>query len=164
MVVAASGISAQLRRELDVNPSRAVTIPSIDSNRCAGDFASVFMIVASTIDGSIAIKSPDFARDMAASVGATGIAMFRHPDRDCIYDEAVESIRWAKYAGMPIMEQVGHYRAERELAAGADPQTGAPADQARARELVHELGCLALEENEAWLKSRRERPLTPVVG
>jgi hypothetical protein len=55
-------------------------------------------------------------------------------------------------------------RAERELAAGADPQTGAPADQTVARELVRELGCLALKENEAWLKSRRERPLTPVVG
>jgi hypothetical protein len=55
-------------------------------------------------------------------------------------------------------------RAERELAAGADPQTGTPADQAKACALVRELGFLALEENEAWLKSRRERPLTPVVG
>jgi hypothetical protein len=33
-----------------------------------------------------------------------------------------------------------------------------------AREIVRELGLLALAENEAWLKSRRERPLTPVVG
>ena len=55
-------------------------------------------------------------------------------------------------------------RAERELAAGADAQTGAPADEKKARELVHQLGRLALTENEAWLKSRRERPLTPVVG
>jgi hypothetical protein len=30
--------------------------------------------------------------------------------------------------------------------------------------MVYELGRLALAENEAWLKSRRERPLTPVVG
>ena len=55
-------------------------------------------------------------------------------------------------------------RAERLLAPGSDPVTGAPADQEDARRLVDELGCLALAENEAWLKSRRERPLTPVVG
>jgi hypothetical protein len=55
-------------------------------------------------------------------------------------------------------------RAETLLAPGSDPVTGAPADQGDARCLVDELGCLALAENEAWLKSRRERPLTPVVG
>jgi hypothetical protein len=37
-------------------------------------------------------------------------------------------------------------------------------DEDRARTIVFELGRLALTENEAWLKSRRERPLTPVVG
>jgi hypothetical protein len=37
-------------------------------------------------------------------------------------------------------------------------------DDGRAGEIVLELGRLALAENAAWLKSRRERPLTPVVG
>jgi hypothetical protein len=55
-------------------------------------------------------------------------------------------------------------RAERRLARAADPATGTPADQKAARDIVFELGCLALAENEAWLKSRRERPLTPIVG
>jgi hypothetical protein len=55
-------------------------------------------------------------------------------------------------------------RAERRLARGSDPATGAPADEDAARRVVYELGRLALAENEAWLKSRRERPLTPVVG
>jgi hypothetical protein len=55
-------------------------------------------------------------------------------------------------------------QAERFLAPGSDPKTGAPADEKNARDLVYELGHLALDENEAWLKSRRERPLTPVVG
>ncbi len=55
-------------------------------------------------------------------------------------------------------------RAERQLARGSDPATGAPADEEAARRVVYELGRLALAENEAWLKSRRERPLTPVVG
>jgi hypothetical protein len=55
-------------------------------------------------------------------------------------------------------------RAERSLARGSEPGTGAPADAEAARRLVYQLGRLALAENEAWLKSRRERPLTPVVG
>lgn len=64
------------------------------------------------IDASIAIKSTHFARDMLANLGAHGMAMFRHPDRDCVFDEAAESIKWAKYAGLPIMAQVEAYRAE----------------------------------------------------
>ena len=55
-------------------------------------------------------------------------------------------------------------RAEMRLARGSDPRTGAPADEEAAKRVVYELGRLALAENEAWLKSRRERPLTPVVG
>ena len=55
-------------------------------------------------------------------------------------------------------------RAERLLAPGSDATTGTPRDEAAARKLVLELGRLALDENETWLKSRRERPLTPVVG
>jgi MFS family permease len=41
---------------------------------------------------------------------------------------------------------------------------GEPTNPTAARKLVIDLGHLALAENEAWLKSRRERPLTPVVG
>jgi hypothetical protein len=55
-------------------------------------------------------------------------------------------------------------RAERRLARGSDPESGAPADEKTARRIVLELGSHALAENESWLKSRRERPLTPVVG
>ena len=39
---------------------------------------------------------------------------------------------------------------------------GVPTDLGRAQAIVKELGRLALVENEAWLKSRRERPLTTV--
>jgi hypothetical protein len=55
-------------------------------------------------------------------------------------------------------------RAEQRLARGLDPATGAPSDEEAAKRIVYELGYVALAENEAWLKSRRERPLTPVVG
>jgi hypothetical protein len=39
-----------------------------------------------------------------------------------------------------------------------------PRDEAHARSIVLELGRLALNDTEAWLKMRRERPLTPVTG
>lgn len=64
------------------------------------------------IDGSIRVTGADFARDMLASLGDAGLAFIRHPDRDCIYDEADESLRWGKYVGQPIAEQVEHYRRE----------------------------------------------------
>ncbi|MGJ3265140.1 MAG: hypothetical protein ACFE0R_18100 [Salinarimonas sp.] len=58
------------------------------------------------------------------------------------------------------------HRAEEALAAIWDEAAGRPRaereDEARA--IVHELGRVALIENEAWLKTRRERPLTPVAG
>jgi hypothetical protein len=57
-----------------------------------------------------------------------------------------------------------HQRFERARHALAVDANGEPKDVQRARDIVHELGRLALTENEAWLKSRRERPLTPVVG
>jgi len=42
-------------------------------------------------------------------------------------------------------------------------QGDAEADR-RAQDVVRRLGRLALEENETWLKTRRQRPLSPVVG
>lgn len=54
--------------------------------------------------------------------------------------------------------------AEKALAAIWDPGADAPRDEPAAREIVRALGRVALEENEAWLKTRRERPLTPVAG
>jgi hypothetical protein len=57
-------------------------------------------------------------------------------------------------------------RAEQVFAALVDPVSGVPVDAhvARARGLVRALGLLALRENEIWLKTHRERPLSPVVG
>ncbi|WP_372424115.1 hypothetical protein [Salinarimonas chemoclinalis] len=58
------------------------------------------------------------------------------------------------------------HRAEEALAAIWDETSQRPrADREdEARAIVHELGRIALLENEAWLKTRRERPLTPVAG
>ena len=52
------------------------------------------------------------------------------------------------------------WRAEEILCEAADD----PDRQQEAHDVVLELGRMALIENEAWLKSRRERPLAPVVG
>jgi hypothetical protein len=54
-------------------------------------------------------------------------------------------------------------RAEHLLVADLNDE-GKLRNEERAQELIRDLGRLALTENEAWLKSRRERPLTPVVG
>jgi cell division protein FtsL len=54
-------------------------------------------------------------------------------------------------------------RVDRVLARDFNPLAGPP-DLTNAQKVVLDLGRLALSENEAWLKSRRERPLTPVVG
>lgn len=57
-------------------------------------------------------------------------------------------------------------RAERLLTEKIDSKTNRPkkGQCTIAGNIVHDLGMLALRENEAWLKARRERPLSPVVG
>jgi hypothetical protein len=64
------------------------------------------------IDGCLRIKSPTFAAEFIAHVGEHGLAMFIHPDRDCIYDELQASIGMRKYRGLKLPEQVEAYRAE----------------------------------------------------
>lgn len=45
-------------------------------------------------------------------VGEAGVALHRHPGRDCIYEEAEASMLFRKYQGLSIPEQAEHYRAE----------------------------------------------------
>jgi len=65
------------------------------------------------MDGSHTLLNPDavtVALDLAAE---PGIALHKHPERDCIYDEALASIAFAtKYGDQPIAEQTDAYRAE----------------------------------------------------
>ncbi len=44
------------------------------------------------------------------------------------------------------------------------PGQGRQEADARARDVVLQLGILALGESQQWLKSRRERPLSPLIG
>lgn len=67
------------------------------------------------IDASMEITSPSFARE-ALAARRSGIALWRHPRRDCIYDEAVASLgaeaQGGKYAEFDLMAQVASYQAE----------------------------------------------------
>jgi hypothetical protein len=64
------------------------------------------------IDGSVRITSPRFVGDMRRKVVDGDWAMFVHPDRDCIYEEAQVSIGMRKYRSQPVISQVDSYRAE----------------------------------------------------
>ena len=65
------------------------------------------------IDGSIRILRSDFAEYLISKLGTFGIGMLRHPDRDCIFDEAfvsLDEVNMPKYLGLPLSDQVEHYR------------------------------------------------------
>ncbi len=64
------------------------------------------------VDGSVRITSPDFVSFMIGSIGTNGLAMLKHPERDCIYDEAAKCARMLKSRGLPVREQAEHYRAQ----------------------------------------------------
>jgi hypothetical protein len=62
------------------------------------------------VDASLQIKSETFVSDMRAALGQRDWAMFAHPDRDCIYQEAAVAITQVKYDDFPILPQAEAYR------------------------------------------------------
>ncbi len=62
------------------------------------------------IDASLQITSSTFVKDMRNKLSDGDWAMFVHPDRDCIYEEALASIPMRKYQRLPILSQVETYR------------------------------------------------------
>jgi len=62
------------------------------------------------IDGSIQIKCSRFISDMRLRLADSDWAMFVHPDRDCIYDEARVCATLVKCEGQPIFPQVEAYK------------------------------------------------------
>ena len=47
---------------------------------------------------------------MISGVRDSGWAMFAHPDRNCIFEEAIVSAQMEKYRNLPIHEQVMFYK------------------------------------------------------
>lgn len=64
------------------------------------------------IDASVEIISPTFVEDVIVALGESSMAQFRHPWRDCIYEEAQASAPLLKYDGLPVLAQVERYRSE----------------------------------------------------
>ena len=66
------------------------------------------------VDANVLVDNPAFAREAVSAAAAhdVGVTTFRHPQRDCIYEEAAECASLAKCAGMPVREQVAAYRQE----------------------------------------------------
>jgi hypothetical protein len=62
------------------------------------------------VDGSLQVTSARFVGDLRNRLGNGDWAMFVHPDRDCIYEEAQFSLRMRKYHDLPIHPQVDAYR------------------------------------------------------
>lgn len=80
-------------RPADEHPNRAAKRPKVDPGMYTGAPTSVWL------DASFRVVSPRFVADTvtAAAESEDGIAQFRHPWRDCLFDEARESICLPKY-------------------------------------------------------------------
>jgi len=61
------------------------------------------------IDGSATIKIPAFEQWCLNQLGSADIALFKHPERDCIYDEANFCHNMPKYRDLPVLLQVMEY-------------------------------------------------------
>ena len=90
-------------RYADLHPRRAAKRPKLFPWEYADTDLTVW------IDGAFQITSPDFAADIVDILATTDLALFRHPWRDCIYDEVHASREMRKYAGEPLEEQAAAY-------------------------------------------------------
>jgi hypothetical protein len=102
------------------------------------------------VDGSLKIKGKSFSRDMAAAAADTGWAMFRHNERDCIFEEAAVSATMEKYRGRPVFEQVEAYRREGVIEHGGLFECGVIARQEPLNDRVRRVNELWWKENEKW--------------
>ena len=62
------------------------------------------------IDGNRHIKSSTFLSDMRRQMGDGDWAVFVHPDRDCIYEEAAICASLRKCRNLPVLAQVESYQ------------------------------------------------------
>lgn len=114
------------------------------------------------VDGNIRIDSGRFVRE-SVTVAGGGLAMFRHPQRDCVYAEARALARLGSGCpgGRLMAQQVEHYRA-----AGHPRRWGLWAGGVLVRDssrpVLRELGEQWLAECERW--TTRDQLSFPVVA
>ena len=64
------------------------------------------------LDACARIVSPSFVSSCLAALGDGDVAMWVHPHRSTIVDEAAVAGTMRKYEGQPLAEQVAHYLAD----------------------------------------------------
>jgi alkaline ceramidase TOD1/glycosyltransferase MUCI70-like protein len=68
------------------------------------------------LDGTIQLHDQALLDTATQALEMGDWAMYPHPERDNIRDEAEFSVPWYKYANQPLREQVEHYLKERPVA------------------------------------------------
>jgi hypothetical protein len=87
-----------------LHPRMAAKIP-----KCLPHRYAEALDVAIWLDASATIHRPDFVSTCVAALGDGDVAMWRHPQRDDIVEEADVSMGMAKYAGQPVHAQAASY-------------------------------------------------------
>ncbi|HEX2180237.1 MAG TPA: glycosyltransferase domain-containing protein [Actinomycetota bacterium] len=112
------------------------------------------------IDGGIQISTETFAEEVLSFLPRAGIAMFPHPSRTTIKQEADELIRLGRFPDQPFLPQVDHYYSR-----GFPDNAGLFAATVMARNhrsrKVRRLGGLWMEEILEW--SVRDQLSLPYV-
>jgi hypothetical protein len=90
-------------RPADVHPNRAAKAPKMQPRLFTDAPASVW------VDASFRVVSPRFVADVVTIAGESeaGVAQFKHPWRDCLFDEADVSVTLPKYG---LEADVIHYQ------------------------------------------------------
>ena len=100
------------------------------------------------VDGSFRVKSPMFVAWCVEQLGSADLAMFRHPHRTGIVDEAEVSAPMTKYQGHPVKNQAVSY-----IARGFQGTSGLWATGlivSRPTERIRQLGAAWLLELLRW--------------
>ena len=115
------------------------------------------------VDANVLIDNPAFAREAIAIAEESRACLttFRHPQRDCIYEEASACMRLPACAGMPVREQVAAYRAEGHPAHWGLYGCRSLAWDASSDD-AFEIGRAWLRECETW--TQRDQLSLPVVA
>jgi Protein of unknown function (DUF616) len=98
----APGWDVQVAKPLTLHPRSSAKFPKFFPWLHSDDGPWIW------IDGSMSIESRTFAAE--AIDATTTFGMWRHPDRDCVFDEASFSAILPKYTNEPLRAQARHYR------------------------------------------------------
>lgn len=101
------------------------------------------------VDGSVQIIGREFVVTLIAALQGQPLALWEHPQRDCIYDEAVVCAALPKYSGYDLLGQVAAYEA-----AGYPHHLGLDANTVLIWDLAHpahaDISAAWWSEHERW--------------